>query len=105
MFGNLRMTWKDLDVNTAVWGIFMPVTLQAAVNLGQDYSQNLRSIKNQPLKSVEQLFRTTGKLIKEQTEIKRLSTIYSMLCLRSIRTERVQAWERQIYMFLETCHL
>ena len=25
----------DLDVNTAVWGIFMNVTLQAAVHLGQ----------------------------------------------------------------------
>ena len=37
----------------------MSVTLQDAVHLGQDYSQNLRSIKNQHLKSVKQLFRTT----------------------------------------------
>ena len=39
---------NGLDVNTAVTGIFMSVTLQAAVHLGRDYLQNLRSIKNQP---------------------------------------------------------
>ena len=44
---------KHLDVNTAIWSIYVSVTLQAAVHLGQDYSQNLRSINNQPLKSVE----------------------------------------------------
>ena len=27
---------KGLDVNTAIWGIFMTVTLQAAVHLGRD---------------------------------------------------------------------
>ena len=84
---------NDFDVNTAVWCIFMSVTLQAAVHLGQDYSGNLRKIKNRPLsqvfvcprltgtravhivnsqtyvfaepsKYVKQLFRTTEKLIK-----------------------------------------
>ena len=29
----------DLDVNTAIWGIFMNVTLQAAVHLGQDFGR------------------------------------------------------------------
>ena len=53
----------------------MSVTLQAAVHLGQEYSKNLRSINNQPLKSVKQLFRTTEKLIKDQVEITGLSTI------------------------------
>ena len=47
----------------------MSVTLQAAVHLIQDYSENLRSIKNQPLMSVKQLFRTTEKLITDQKEI------------------------------------
>ena len=60
---------KDLDVNTASCGVFMSVTLQAVVHLGRDHSLNLRSVKNQSSKSVEQLFRTTEKLIKEQTEI------------------------------------
>ena len=60
---------KDLDVNTAIWCIFMSVTLQGPVHLGQDCSENLRSIKNQRLKSVKQLFRTTEKLITDQKEI------------------------------------
>ena len=30
---------KDLDVNTAIWGIFMSVTLQAAVHLGKDFTE------------------------------------------------------------------
>ena len=38
---------KDLDVNPAIWGILISVTLQAAVHLGRDYSLNLRSVKNQ----------------------------------------------------------
>ena len=46
-------------------GFFMSVTLQAAVHLGRDYLQNLRSVKNQSSKSVKQLFRTTEKLIKD----------------------------------------
>ena len=37
--------------------------------------QNLRSIKNQHLNSVKQLFRTTEKLIEDQVEITGLSTI------------------------------
>ena len=47
---------NDLDVNTAVWGTFMNVTLQAAVHLGRDFLENLRFTKNQLLKSVKQLF-------------------------------------------------
>ena len=34
---------KILDVNTAIWGIFMPVTLQLAVHLGKEYTENLQS--------------------------------------------------------------
>ena len=50
---------NDLDVNHAVCGIFMHVTLQAAVHLGRDYVENLRFTKNQFLKSVKQLFQVT----------------------------------------------
>ena len=34
---------------------------QAAVHLGQDYTENLQSTKSQPLKSVRQLFQTTAR--------------------------------------------
>ena len=33
---------SDVDVFTATRGIFLSVTLQAAVHLGQDYTENLR---------------------------------------------------------------
>ena len=66
---------NDLDVNNAVWGIFMNVTLQAAVHLGRDYMENLRFTKIQLLKSVKQLFQVIEKLIKDQTEINGLTTI------------------------------
>ena len=36
----------DLDVNMAIWGIFMNATLRAAVHLGQDCEANLQYVKN-----------------------------------------------------------
>ena len=66
---------NDLDVNNAVWGTFMNVTLQAAVHLGRDYMGNPPFTKNQLLMSAKQLFQMTGKLIKDQTEISGLTTI------------------------------
>ena len=35
-----RDKMKNLDVNAAIWGIFMSVTLQAAVHLGTDKTEN-----------------------------------------------------------------
>ena len=37
---------NDLDVNMAIWGIFLNTTPQAAVHPGQDYEANLRYVKN-----------------------------------------------------------
>ena len=93
MIGNRRIL-QDLDVHTAIWCVFMSVTLEAAVHLGRDCSLNLRCVKNQFSKAVELLFRTTGQLITEQTGITGLSTINwdqpvwresSLLCDRAVR--------------------
>ena len=43
---------NDLDVNNAMWCIFMNVTLQAVVHPGRDSMENRRFTKNQLLKSV-----------------------------------------------------
>ena len=51
----------DLDVNMAIWGIFLNTTLRAAVHLGQDYEANFRYVKNHLWNSVGQLFNETGK--------------------------------------------
>ena len=53
----------------------MHVTLQAAIHLGKDYTENFRSTKNQPLKSLRQLFQVTERLITDETEIAGLTTI------------------------------
>ena len=60
---------EDFDENTAMWRISMSVTLR------QDYSENLRSTKNQPLKSVKQLFQMIERLSTDQAEITGLTTI------------------------------
>ena len=57
----------DLDVNNALWSIFMNVTLQAAVHLGRDKMEKLRFTKNQLLKSVKQLIQVSERLITDQT--------------------------------------
>ena len=65
---------KNLDVNAAD-GFFMSVTLQAAVHLGKEYTEKLRSTNNQPMTSLRQLFQVTERLITDQTEITGLTTI------------------------------
>ena len=60
---------EHLDVNISIWRICMTATLQAAVHLGIDYAENLHSAKNQPKRTVQQLFNVTSKLIKDQKEI------------------------------------
>ena len=47
----------------------MFITLVAELHLWKDYSENLRSIKNQPKRSLKQLFLATEMLIWDQKEI------------------------------------
>ena len=37
---------EGLNVNLAIWGMFMNTTLRAAFHLGKDYDKNLRFVKN-----------------------------------------------------------
>ena len=52
---------EDLNVNAAIWGMFMNTTHQAAVHLGQDYDQNLRFVENHFCSSLKKLFKETEK--------------------------------------------
>ena len=36
----------DIDVNALMWRMFMSTTMDAAVHLGEDYEENLRSTRN-----------------------------------------------------------
>ena len=58
---------KDLNVNLAIWGMFMNTPLRSVVHLGKDYEANLRYVKNRLLKTAGQLFRETEKLVSDQT--------------------------------------
>ena len=66
---------NDLDVNKAIWGIFLNATLRAAVHLGQDYEVNSRYVTNNLWNSVGQLFSETGTLVSDQSEIIGVRTI------------------------------
>ena len=37
---------KDLDVNLAIWGMFMNTTLRAPVRFGKDFDMKLRFVEN-----------------------------------------------------------
>ena len=45
----------DLDVNMAIWGIFLNATLRAAVHLRKDHDANLHYVKNHLWNSVGRL--------------------------------------------------
>ena len=68
---------EHLDVNVAIWGVFMNATLKAAVHLGNDHDGNLRHVKNSFWSSTGQLFGRREKLISAQTETLGLSLIDS----------------------------
>ena len=72
---------ENLEVNAAIWETFMSVTLQAAVHLGKDYSENLRSVKSQTKRSLKQLFHVAGELTTDQKEIAGIPVIVWQLLM------------------------
>ena len=48
---------EDLDVHTLIWRMFLIVTQQAAVHLGNDYVDNLHATKNSATKNSETILR------------------------------------------------
>ena len=123
----------DLNVITTIWGMFVSVTLQAAVHLENDYAQNLHSIKNQPKRTLKHLFNVTEKLIRDQKEISGIPVITwqqlmwqrttlltdkgvqfataqtyvfsnSLLCMGGISSNPVKAWKEKIDWFMNSRH-
>ena len=83
VYSNLRQPLKrkpedkmeDLCVYTLIWRMFMIVTQQVAVPSGNDHLDNLHATKNQPQRTVKQLFVVTRKLASDQKEIQGVSVI------------------------------
>ena len=79
VFSNVRQRYRlgpgdnmeHLDVSAAIWGIFVSV-FELQFILGKIF----RSTRNQPMKSLKQLFQVTGKLIRDQAEITSIPVIY-----------------------------
>ena len=57
---------KDLNVNLALWGMFMFTTFRAAFHLGKDYDMNSTFVKNY-------LWKTTGRLSRRNRKAGRWS--------------------------------
>ena len=80
VYSNLRQkfdrepgdTIEDFDASSLIWRMFVSVTLNAAVHLGNDYLENSHSTKNQL--QVKQLFDVT-KLTMDQKGVQGKSVI------------------------------
>ena len=123
----------DLDVNMAIWGVFLNTTLQAAVHLGKDYDANLQFVRNHLGNMMGQLFNETEKLISEQTEITGVHTINfteltwmptsllckkayqitnaktyvfsdSVLCVGKMGDDPIATWKSKIKLYSEDNH-
>ena len=126
-----RKQMENLDVNAIIWRMLMFVTLQAAVHLGKDYSENLHSIKNQPKRKLKQFFNATEKLIRDQKEMTGIPVIdwqqfvwqrtilltdkavqfataktyvfsKSVLCMGGISSDPVKAWKERTDWFTDS---
>ena len=97
---------KDLDVNLAVWKMFMSTTLRAAVHLGKDYDANLRYVKNHLWKTAGQLFRETEKMVSGQTETAGISVIdfqdLRWMSTSSLRSRACQYSTAEAYVFSDS---
>ena len=95
---------EDGEKHSVIWGMFMSVTLESAVFMGRNYSDNQHSIKNTKDLSMKQMFDISAKLVSEQDEIYGVKTIdwedYSWKYLSLIGDEQVIGLQRtKVYVF------
>ena len=87
--------------------MFMSVTLESAVLMGKNYSDNWHSIKNTKDLTMKQMFDISAKLVSEQDEIYGVKTIdwenYSWKYLSLIGEERIINLQRtKVYVFSDS---
>ena len=97
---------EDLDVNVAIWRVFMNATLKAAVHLRNDHDVNLRYGKIFFWRTTGQLFGDMEKLISGQTETTGINLIDSK-DLRWISTSLLHSRAHQystakVYVFSDS---
>ena len=99
---------KDLDVNLAIWRMFMNTAHRAAVHLGKDYDMSLRFVKNHLWETAGQLFRETEQLVNGQTE----TTCISLINFQKLRwmspsllhNRKYQHSTVKVYVFSDSVH-
>ena len=72
----------EIDVNMVISCIFMSATMKAAVHLGQDYEENLRTTRNTDFDKIPNLFDMSWKLIGDQNQenMEYLRLKYNSMC-------------------------
>ena len=58
----MNVTEND-EKHSVIWGMFMSVTLESAVFMGKNYSDNWHSIKNTKDLTLKQMFDTYTRLV------------------------------------------
>ena len=95
---------KDLNVDVAIWGLFMNTTLRAAVHLGIDCDTNLHYAKNHLWDSLGQLFCEIKRLISEQSEKVHIFSD-SVLCVGEMGGDPNAAWKNKLKWYSPNNHL
>ena len=103
---SMNVTEND-EKHSVIWGMFMSVTLESAVFMGKNYSDNWHSIKNTKDLTMKQMFDISAKLVSEQDEIYGVKTIdwknYSWKYLSLIGDEQVISLQRtKVYVFSDS---
>ena len=86
----------DLNVNLAIWRLFMNTTLRAAVHLGKDYEVKFKNVKNHLWKTALKLFRETEKPFKGQRATTGISLINFQI-LRWVSTSLLHSTSLSIF--------
>ena len=60
---------EDDEKHSVIWGMFMSVTLEQAVLMVKNYSDNWQTMKNTKDLTMKQMFDISAKLVSEQDEI------------------------------------
>ena len=69
------MLQKMTEKHSVIWGMFMSVTLESAVFVRKNYSDNCHSIKNTKDLTMKHMFDISAKLVSEQDEFYGVKTI------------------------------
>ena len=98
---------ENEEKHSMIWGMFMTVTMESAVFMGNNYLINCQSIANTTDLTLGQMFDIYTRLVSEQNEISGLDTIgwenHSWKYLSLFGDERVINLQRtKVYVFSDS---